>query len=815
VNGTHGGVQANGGTANPLPWSTTFTPAFLYLLPLNAVPDTGYHFVNWTGDASGTNPFTLVIRFNYNAADWTATANFAPNARTVTFTGTGGQVRINGVSHVLPWSESVTYGSTVAVQALPDATHSFTGWSGALTGTTNPTTFTLNTDANVSIAVGFGAMPSRHVSFLGSNGSIGVDGTPHALPWAGDFTEGTTLSLQVTPDSHYHFTSWSGDLSGTTNPTSLPVGGDKTVTVGLALDQYDLSLDLTGKHGSVKVNGGAPVVTYTGSFDYGSSVTLEAVPDTGHHFGSWSGDASGAASTSIIVDAAKTASATFAPNSYTLHLDGSHGAVTVNGDSHSLPWSGTFDYGTVLNLQGVPVTGYHFKSWSGGGLSGSSDTAALTVTDEATVMAGFEINHYLLSVGGSDGSVSVNGDSHDLPWSGTYDHGTTVNLVVTPHAHHHFLHWSGDLTGTTTSTSLLMESAKSVTAGIEVDPCAFTLNGTMGQVKVNGTLHDLPFAGSYGWGSDLTLEAVPPAGYALKKWSGDLNGSNNPASLTLDGEKAVTASFWVRQYQLSVAGTGSILVNGKSKHLPFSDSYEFGAAVALELPTTSCDRFNGWEADSGVIDYTNPLTVTMDDDYSFTLLGISPLGIFSDVACDYWAVREIAACYRAGIVSGYADGTYRPALEVTRDQMAVYISRALAEGDVNIGNGPSTATFTDVPTSYWAFKYVEYAASHGIVVGYGDGTYAPTVSVDRGQMAVYVARSMVRPLGDTGMAGYVPPTTPTFTDVGTDYWSYAYVEYLSAQGTVSGYVDGTYRPAVAVTRDQMAVYVQRAFGLAR
>ena len=110
---------------------------------------------------------------------------------------------------------------------------------------------------------------------------------------------------------------------------------------------------------------------------------------------------------------------------------------------------------------------------------------------------------------------------------------------------------------------------------------------------------------------------------------------------------------------------------------------------------------------------------------------------------------------------------------------------------------------------------MEYAASHGIVVGYGDGTYQPTVTVDRGQMAVFVARSMVRPLGDGGLVGYTPPATPTFSDVATDYWAYAYVEYLTAQGTVSGYADATYRPAVAVTRDQMAVYVQRAFGLAR
>lgn len=61
-----------------------------------------------------------------------------------------------------------------------------------------------------------------------------------------------------------------------------------------------------------------------------------------------------------------------------------------------------------------------------------------------------------------------------------------------------------------------------------------------------------------------------------------------------------------------------------------------------------------------------------------------------------------------------------------------------------------------------------------------------------------------------------PPATPTFPDVATDQWAYRFIEYI-AQDSVAvsqGYDDGTYRPDVVVTRDQMAVYVQRAFKLA-
>jgi hypothetical protein len=79
---------------------------------------------------------------------------------------------------------------------------------------------------------------------------------------------------------------------------------------------------------------------------------------------------------------------------------------------------------------------------------------------------------------------------------------------------------------------------------------------------------------------------------------------------------------------------------------------------------------------------------------------------FSDVPFSYWAYSQIDACYTAGIVQGYSDGTYKPTDPVTRDQMGVYISRALAGGDDAVPAGPATATFSDVPTDYWAFKYV-------------------------------------------------------------------------------------------------------------
>ena len=193
---------------------------------------------------------------------------------------------------------------------------------------------------------------------------------------------------------------------------------------------------------------------------------------------------------------------------------------------------------------------------------------------------------------------------------------------------------------------------------------------------------------------------------------------------------------------------------------------------------------------------------------------------FADVPLDHWAYDAVTACVEAGIVNGYPDGLYHPDDAVKRSQMAVFIARASAGGDAYVPTGPAVATFPDVPSSglgedgldpYWAYNYIEYCAANDIVQGYWNG-YHPEDDVSRAQMAVYIARAIATPTGETGLAGYTPPTTASFADVPTDYWAYKYVEYCKAASIVSGYWDG-YRPEDIVTRDQMAVYIARAFGL--
>ena len=219
--------------------------------------------------------------------------------------------------------------------------------------------------------------------------------------------------------------------------------------------------------------------------------------------------------------------------------------------------------------------------------------------------------------------------------------------------------------------------------------------------------------------------------------------------------------------------------------------------------------YPGWSVDGSSLALSPDGKVWLGDTLRMRLFVLTT-GAFSDVAGWSWADSAIRACAAAGIVSGYADDTYRPTLSVTRDQMAVYVSRALAGGDAAVVTPASPATFSDVPSDYWAYRHIGYATEHGVVQGYDDGTYRPTTEVDRGQMAVFIARGLA------GSDAAIPtPTGPaTFADVPADFWSYRHIEYLAdpVRSIVHGYDDGNYHPEYIVTRDQMAMYVARAFG---
>ena len=165
---------------------------------------------------------------------------------------------------------------------------------------------------------------------------------------------------------------------------------------------------------------------------------------------------------------------------------------------------------------------------------------------------------------------------------------------------------------------------------------------------------------------------------------------------------------------------------------------------------------------------------------------------FSDVPRNVHEV-QIERVALAGFASGTSLTTFSPELRVTRGQMATFLARAL--GLAPQPDGP----FNDVQGTTHE-QNINAVANAGIAGGFDDGSFRPGDPVTRGQMATFLAKA--RQLE--------PQPNGPFTDVQGDPHEQN-INAIANAGIAGGFDDGTYRPRVAVTRDQMATFLFRAF----
>ena len=126
-------------------------------------------------------------------------------------------------------------------------------------------------------------------------------------------------------------------------------------------------------------------------------------------------------------------------------------------------------------------------------------------------------------------------------------------------------------------------------------------------------------------------------------------------------------------------------------------------------------------------------------------------------------------------------------------------------GTVQIAVAPPSASprFTDMGAYGWAVPAVEFLYQYGVVSGTSASTYAPGAPIRRGEFALMLQRAFRFPAASGG-----------FSDVPADSPYAAAVAAVSAQGVVSGFGDGTFRPGAALSRQQAAVMLHRALGAA-
>lgn len=160
-----------------------------------------------------------------------------------------------------------------------------------------------------------------------------------------------------------------------------------------------------------------------------------------------------------------------------------------------------------------------------------------------------------------------------------------------------------------------------------------------------------------------------------------------------------------------------------------------------------------------------------------------------------------------GITAGCGAGNYCPATPVPRQQMAVFLLRALLGPDYVPPR--AVGLFADVPVWSPFAPWIEDLANRGITGGCGGGNFCPGSPVTRAQMAVFLLKTL---LGSS----YVPPVVAQiFQDVPPGSFAADWINDLYDRGVTGGCSASPplYCPASSSTRGQMAVFLAKTFNL--
>lgn len=106
-------------------------------------------------------------------------------------------------------------------------------------------------------------------------------------------------------------------------------------------------------------------------------------------------------------------------------------------------------------------------------------------------------------------------------------------------------------------------------------------------------------------------------------------------------------------------------------------------------------------------------------------------GLFSDVDCSLWYAKYVVYLSDAGIIEGYGDGTFGPALYINRAEALkmMLFAKALQDSDIADTINP----FSDVSVDQWFYNYVMVGYKLSIVQGYEDGTFGPGRNITRAE----------------------------------------------------------------------------------
>ena len=511
-----------------------------------------------------------------------------------------------GVTNNNNGTYTVISGTEVIITATANTGYRFENW-------TNENNDEIGTDAQITLMV-TGDTTAR-ANFELKTYTVTVIGTPDRNYGSAEITSGsiqhvsyyesankyvytvnhgTTITIEATPTTGRHFAAWEGDIDSDVNPLEI-VGVDHDYTISAYFEVNTYSVTASGDHGSVELSG-AGLTTDGQHGKYGGEVIFTAIPDAGYRFVSWN-DNNTDNPRHITISGEVHLTATFERDQHTLTLSAiGNGTVeiqTIDGNKAIIPSSsisvrecctsesgqgcdklfdGIITGGNKWCSVAEPKKFVEFRTTNAVRVSGYT---LFTGDDNETWGAGRNPKSWVLkaNLDGSDNWTTIDSVANDA---------TMQDINYTAYD------FEMDVPGTYRNFRFEVSEVVNGTILQLGELQLFYIGNTFPDGVTQG---DTPDTYIVDYGTEVTVKAIPDAGYALLNWSDD-HSADATRTVIVTSDTNLVATFGLLTPgltplgELTTFGHSFVSETGEIKGVPrITETGEF-TEVSSREPTT-------------------------------------------------------------------------------------------------------------------------------------------------------------------------------------------------------------------------------------
>ena len=375
-----------------------------------AVPNSGYHFTQWS-DGNKDNPRTIIL-----TQDTSLTAEFSKQY-SIHVSCNEEQGSINGENGMFNYLSEHTY------EAVPNSGYYFVKWSDG--NKDNPRTIVLTQDTSLTAIFDI----LYNVSVLSDDPTMGSASFSDPFETQslnyGQYPIGTNLIAKAKPNQGYKFSHWNDGVSA--NPRGITVQSDINLKAYFELEQNSYTVTVSSANSSMgTVSGG-------GTYEEGQTATVTATPKSGYKFTRWSnGSTANPYSFTVTSDVSLTAyfeqSSTPPSESKFWNISdaafNSLGTITSQTTINGLTIHATANKPIVVDADAREINGYSFTHRLKFGGTGVNDARLLSFRVDGDC----DIDIYLMSASGSaDRTLNVDKGSFGNTIQQIPAYGSTIS----------------------------------------------------------------------------------------------------------------------------------------------------------------------------------------------------------------------------------------------------------------------------------------------------------------------------------------------------------------------------------------------------